>query len=357
MNAARGAGRAEASSLQLTSGRRRVIAAGLTTPFIRRAWAVEPVRFGSVGGLTDAGLYLAEDQGFFTAAGIGVRMQRMPNAPALLTALATGQLDVAGISVTPGLFSAITRDVQVRVVADKQSVRPGFSATRLVVRKEFPAGTEAEQVAALKGKPLAISSRAASVAMVVRNYLAGFGMSMSDVRIVEMAYPSMVPALGSGAVDAAVVLEPFLSEALHMGIARMLNDLAAASGGTEAESSTSVPLVYSEAFARDHERAQGFMDAYLRGVRLYNDAFAHGIGRERIIGILAARANLDPAVVRDGFPAGLDPNGKVSLRFLSECQDYFIQQKYLTAPIDLTKLVDPSFAADTVKRLGEYKAG
>jgi NitT/TauT family transport system substrate-binding protein len=339
--------------------RRHVLGAVTAAPFILsgRARADAVVRFGSVGGLTDAGVYLAEDQGYFSAAGVGVRMLRMPNAPSLLTALATGQLDVAGISVTPGLFSAITQGVQIRIVGDKQSVRPGFSATRLVVRKEFPAGAEASQVAALKGKAVAISSKAASVAMVLRNYLAGFGMTPADIRIVELSYPSMVPALGSGAVDAAVVLEPFLSEALQMGVARQLNDLVTASGGTATEASTSVPLVYSETFARDHAAAQGFMDAYLRGVRLYNDAFERGIDKEKIIGILAARAKLNAGVIRNGFPAGLDPNGKVSVRFLQQCQDFFIQQHYLQAPIDLKRLVDTSFADSTVARLGEYKLG
>jgi NitT/TauT family transport system substrate-binding protein len=315
------------------------------------------VRFGSVGGLTDAGLYLADDQGYFAAAGIGVRMLRMPNAPSLLTALATGQLDVAGISVTPGLFSSIVQGVQIRIVGDKQSVRPGFSATRLVVRSSFPAGTEAQQVAALKGKPIAISSKTASVAMVLRNYLAGFGLTLADVRVVELSYPSMVPALGSGAVDAAIVLEPFLSEALRMGIARQLSDVVAASGGTATEGTTSVPLVYSEVFARDQAVAQGFMDSYLRGVRLYNDAFQRGIDKEKIIGILAARAKLDAAVIRDGFPAGLDPNGRVNVPFLEQCENFFIQQRYLQAPIDLRQLVDPSFADSTVARFGKYSLG
>ena len=84
--------------------RRYVLSAGAAAPFIRfgGARAETVVRFGSVGGLTDAGLYLADDQGYFAAAGLGVQMLRMPNAPSLLTALATGQLDVAGISVTPG---------------------------------------------------------------------------------------------------------------------------------------------------------------------------------------------------------------------------------------------------------------
>lgn len=339
--------------------RRAALAAGLAAPFLRPsdARAETVVRFGSVGGLTDAGLYLADDRGYFSAAGIAVKMLRMPNAPALLTALATGQLDVAGISVTPGLFSSISQGVQIRIVGDKQSVRPGFSATRLVVRNNIPTGSETEQVAALKGKPVAISAKAASVAMVLQRYLAGFGLALTDVRIVELAYPSMVPALGSGAVDAAVVLEPFLSQALRMGVARPLNDLAAASGGTATESSTSVPLVYSEVFARDRGMSQPFMDAYLRGVRLYNDAFQRGIDKEKIIDILAARAKLEPTVIKSAFPAGLDPNGRVSLGFLQACQTFFIQQRYLQTPIDLGLLVDPSFADSTVARLGEYKIG
>ena len=65
--------------------RRNALAAGLAAPFVlaHPARAAAAVRFGSVGGLTDAGLYLADDQGYFAAAGLAVKMLRMPNAPAL----------------------------------------------------------------------------------------------------------------------------------------------------------------------------------------------------------------------------------------------------------------------------------
>jgi NitT/TauT family transport system substrate-binding protein len=339
----------------MTLRRRTFMTAATALPLAGIARAATPVRFGSVGGLTDAGLYLAEAQGYFAESGVAVQMLRMPSAPALLTALATGSLDVAGISVTPGLFSSIAQGVQIRIVGDKQSVRPGFSATRLVARKELPGATEAETVAALRGKPVAISAKAASVAMVLRNYLAGFNLTPADVHIVELPYPSMMPALTTGAVDAAVILEPFLSQSIQQGIARLVSDLVAASGGTAAASSTSVPLVYSETFARDKAGAQNFMDAYLRGVRVYNDAFTRGIDKDRVIALLAKLAKVDVAVVRDGFPAGLDPNGRVNAHFLDECQQYFIQQKFLQQPTDLSKLIDTSFADSTVARLGEYK--
>ena len=63
--------------------RRGLLVAGLAAPFIPPAQPESAVRFGSAGGLTDANLYLAEDQGYCAAAGISMKMQRMPNAPAL----------------------------------------------------------------------------------------------------------------------------------------------------------------------------------------------------------------------------------------------------------------------------------
>ena len=67
--------------------RRHVLGAGMAAPFVLPAWARADsvVRFGSVGGLTDAGLYLADDQGYFSAAGVGVRMLRMPRSKCNLT--------------------------------------------------------------------------------------------------------------------------------------------------------------------------------------------------------------------------------------------------------------------------------
>ena len=130
--------------------------------------------------------------------------------------------------------------------------------------------------------------------------------------------------------------------------------LAAASMGGAKDSSTAVPLVYSESFARDRKTAQAFMDAYLKGVRVYNDAFQKSIDKDRVIGVLASRAKMEPEIIRDSFPGGLDPDGKVNFRFLDECQGFFVQQKYLAESIDLKRLVDPSFAEDFVRRNGAY---
>lgn len=315
------------------------------------AQATEPivVHFGSVGGLTDAPLYIAEARGYFAEGGLKFENWRMTDAPTLMTSIATDQLDVGGIAVTAGLFAAIQRDIHLRIVGDKQSLRPGFSATRAVIRADLAKGTEEADVRALKGKTIAVSDKAGTHHMLLQKLLHKYGMHLSDVKVVQLALPTMVPALDTKAIDAAFLLEPFLSEAVHAGTAEVISDLtefAPEQGGIL------VPMVYSENFAQNKKAADAFMVAYMRGVRVYNDAFANGKDKDEVIGIVARGANLDPKIVQGAFPAGFDPNQRVSIPFLNEFQNFFVEKKYLDSAIDVGQLVDMSFADAAVKVLG-----
>jgi NitT/TauT family transport system substrate-binding protein len=312
------------------------------------------VRFGSVGGLTDAGLYLAEELGYFKDAGLAVSMKRMPNAPGLLAALATDQLDVAGIAITPGLFSAISQGIGIRVVGDKQSYRPGFAATRMVVRPDLAGRTHEETIRALRGKKVAISSRAATGFANVGSILASADVKLTEVSITQLAYPSMVAALTSGAVDAAYIIEPFLSESLRRKVGVEVEISNVGHLGTAAASRAGAPLVYSEKFAQDRRVAQAFMEAYMRGVRVYNDAFAKGKDKDRVIEIMARHSGVSADTIRNSFPAGLDPDQGVNLATFQELQAFFIEHKLLAAPADLAKLIDTSFADAALKKLGKY---
>lgn len=313
--------------------------------------AQEVVRFGSVGGITDAGIYLAQEFGYFEEVGITVERQRIPNAPALTAAITTNQLDVAGISVTPGLFTSVQQGFKIKIVGDKQSYRPGFVATQLAVNPDLVAGAEGDPVQALKGKSIAVSAIASTVTAILDRILETAGMTRSDVRLVEMSYPNMVPAMASGAVDAAVLLEPFLTQGRAMGAAEVIGDpLENAPGKTPIV----VPLVYSEGFAEKHELAQNFMTAYMRGVRDYNDAFRKDIRKDEVIEIIARNAGLDEQIVRDAYPAGLDPNQQVDQESLAFFQEFFVKEGQIREPIDIDQLLDQSFADAALEQLGPY---
>lgn len=311
------------------------------------------VVFASVGGLTDAGLYLAEDMGFFREAGLKVQMKRIANAPAILTTVATNQVDVGGVSITPAMFTAGQQGMKLRVVGDKQSVRPGFAATRLVVAKSLGGGTPDQMAQALRGKTVAVSAKAGSSYYNAATLLKEHGVSLSEVKIKELSFPNMAAALTTGAVDGAYIIEPFLSDVVRKGVAIDVSNPGESAGAGPAR--INVPLVYSEKFAADRTAAQAFMIAYMKGVRAYNDAFVKGIDKEKIIEILARHAGVSIETVRDSNPAGLDPNQDISTESFNEIQTFFVEQGLMQSVVQMGDLIDPSFAKAAVEKLGRYK--
>jgi NitT/TauT family transport system substrate-binding protein len=338
-------------------GRRKAIAtlagAAVATALPRRAKAAATVKFGSVGGLSDAGLYLADEYGYFAASGITLDMQQLDSAPTLVQLIATSQIDVAGISLTPGLFASVPLHIGLAIVGDKQSYRHGFSGMRLIARPPLVLADERATIAGLKGKNIAISAKGSVSYYLLDRVLSSVKLSLSDVGIIELAYGSMYPAFTTGAIDAAISIEPFLTKTLSQGAAKQISDLIEFAPG---RSMTNVPLVYSETMIKNSSLAQDFMTAYVKGVRIYNDAFVKGKDKGKVIAIIARRARLSEDIVRDSFPFGLDPDQHVNTAVLDDVQRFFVREGMLKAVVSLNQVVDLSFAERAVASLGTYRA-
>jgi hypothetical protein len=116
-------------------------------------------------------------------------------------------------------------------------------------------------------------------------------------------------------------------------------------------------MMYSEQFAAQRDPATRWMIAYLKGVRDYNDAFFAGINREETlrvlekVGVVTDRAALE----RYGL-GGLNPNGYVNRQNLQEMHDYFVRKGSITQPVALDDLVDDSFVAAALAKLGIYNS-
>jgi NitT/TauT family transport system substrate-binding protein len=320
-------------------------------PSARAAEPLTPVQYSSLGGATDAGIYLADALGFFREQGIAVTTNLMINAPSQIAEMATGRLDVSGIALSPGIFAASTRNIGLRIVGDKQSLRPGFSSTRILARPEFIKATEEETVRGLRGRRMAGPGRTTIGYYLVASLFRKYGMDVDDFDFVEIPLPDIVAGLAAGAADGALVVEPIGSRAVKAGIAKEVSDCVefVPPGGS------ATPLVYSEQFARKRDVAMGFMRAYMRGARVFVDAFAKGKDRDRVINIIAEHAKIPAEIVRDAFPGGLDPNQRISKDFLAKVQTFYIERKLLEKPADLDTLVDMSFADAALKDLGEYQ--
>lgn len=311
------------------------------------------VRFASVGGITDAGIIIADELGFFKESGIQIEIIRMANGAALTTALATDQLDVAGISVAPAVYAAIQQGLNIRIVGDKQSRKPGISATQFVARTALAKGDKKETILGLKGRVIGVSSQRSVSFMQVENLLELYGLNPADVKYVTLQYQNMVPALENGAIDAAQIIEPFLTQVLEKKSAVIVSDMIEARGAVG--TNTTVPLIYSEKFAANRSAGVAFMVAYMKGVRVYIDALEKKKNREKIYGILAKRTSFPPELIAKMHLPYLDPNQSVEPAAFEEVQKYYLEKRWLRTRIEIAKLVDQSFAKEAVARLGEYK--
>jgi ABC-type nitrate/sulfonate/bicarbonate transport system substrate-binding protein len=179
------------------------------------------------------------------------------------------------------------------------------------------------------------------------------GLGIEDVDLVPMGYPDMVVALGNQAIDAAILIEPSLGAAYARGVIGSWEPgmISAAFGGNY----QAALLWFNEQLAGQPDLARRFMYAYLQGVRVYNDAFVKGQGRDEAVRVLIDSTQIkDPAAYDQMQLAGLDPDGQIYRPSLQTELDYHRARGYYSGAADLDSLIDPTFAQAAAQQLGPY---
>jgi len=314
---------------------------------------LDNVKVGYLGLiLSNAGIFLAAERGYFEEQGIAVDLVPFDAGPRMVPSLATNEIQVGGGSPGVGLFNALQRGIRSKVVADKASTPPGTSSTSMMVRKDLYDGGTITRLEDLRGKTFGIMSLDSSLEFTLSSHLAQVGMTPADVPLVELSNSDLPAAFANRTLDASWALEP---------IATLLADRAIAVkllGGEErAPNQQSSVMMYSEQFAAQRDPATRWMIAYLKGVRDYNDAFFAGINTEDTIrvlekvGVITDRAALE----RTGL-GGLNPNGYVNRQNLQQMHDYYVRKGSITQPVALDDLIDDSFVTAALAKLGIYNS-
>lgn len=314
---------------------------------------VEVVKQGIVGVVSDAGILIGIERGYFREAGITIEGTRIGSASEAIQFLATGQLDVLGGGPGVGLYNAFAQGSRLRVVADKGSaLNERFGLNPLLVRKDLYDSGQLRDFSQLRGKRVGLSGLTTTNRVDINKILERGGLTEADIELTAMSFPDMVPALANGNIDFAIANEPSASVAIERGAAVRIGTVADIYPNHQV-----AMLMYSEQFATQRRAvAQRYMVAYLRGIRDYNDAFVANRDKADIVRILGETTGItDPAIYEKIVLPGLNPDGYVFKETLAEDQTWFLRLGLQREPVDIDQLVDNQFVEYALAQLGPYQ--
>lgn len=130
--------------------------------------------------------------------------------PELMDALNTGHVDGASVLIELAM-KAREQGIGIKAVA------LGHKDGNVVV-----VSNKINGVKDLKGKTFAIPHRQSSHNILLNQMLKNEGMSISDVKVVELAPPEMPAALASGQIDGYSVAEPFGAKSVAINSGKVL---------------------------------------------------------------------------------------------------------------------------------------
>ena len=303
--------------------------------------------------MSSAAMFIAKERGYFREQGLDVDINPFKSSGAkMVPFLATGQLFVAGGNINAGTYNAIAHNIPIKIVSDKGTVSPGHGYLALIVRKDHVDSGRYRSVKDLKGMTMAVTAKGVSQEIVTEKYLQSVGLSLEDINLVTLGYSDMNVALGNNSIDATVQIEPFVASAVRNNIA-----VRVAGDDDIYPNQQSAVIYYSPVFMNKYpKQAQGFMYAYVRGLRDYNDAFEKNRGRDDIVNILAKYTHIkDKETYAAVVPVGLNPNGELNVQSLKDDAQWYLKKGYLKKMPDIDSIVDLSYARRAVEMLGEYK--
>ncbi len=307
---------------------------------------------------SDAPLYIASERGYFAEQGLDVQLEDIVTGQGSIPPLSAGQLDVGVGGISAGLFNAMARGIDIKLVATKGSVgtdpQSPFAGTQaLVLAADLAASGAVQDYRDLRGRPIALPERGASLEPMLDKAIQPVGLSVDDFDLKLMPYPDMLAALANRSVDAAMELEPFIAQGLGRGILVRWKTGADLYPGQQAAA-----LVFGPTMQRiGRDAGNRFILAYTRGIRDYNEAFGpKRLRRDETVAILIRNTPLkDPALYDQIGWTYLNPDCYLNIEALAWDLDWYHAHGYVAQKPDLTQTVDHRYCDYAVQQLGRYQ--
>jgi NitT/TauT family transport system substrate-binding protein len=300
------------------------------------------VKIADRGFLTNAPIYIADEEGYFADEGIKLEFGEPPRSSSqIIPLLERGDLDVMASSLTAGFYAAVAQGARSRIVADRGHLADsGCDYDGIMVRRGLIKGSSAT-ASDLRGKRFSAGPTGLG-GYVLDKYLTSVGLTTADVTMVRLGETLEAQALHAGTIDGLHVAEPHLSQLLAEGHRLIGPSRIYAPGAHYAV------LVFGPSLTVAHrDLGERFMKAYLRGVTKYREGLT-----PRNVDIIARRTHLAPQVLEKICLPTINADGALNSASLLDFQKWLVRGGFLTGAPGAEVGTDMTFVRSAAKELG-----
>jgi len=158
---------------------------------------------GAVPVADEAGLYIAQDEGLFRAAGLNVKIVSIVSSADATKGQNDGTYDITAGNSVSYIQDQVTGQSSLEIIAEGSLMQPGTQALYTLP------GSSITNVTDLKGKRIGVNALNNIGTLLISSVLEEYGLSPRQVHFVPVNFPQMGAALKNRAIDVAWLPEPF----------------------------------------------------------------------------------------------------------------------------------------------------
>nr|SBO93049.1 putative extracellular solute-binding protein [Nonomuraea gerenzanensis] len=174
---------------------------------------------------SSASLFIAEKRGFFKEEGLTVKTEIIQAPTAVMPKIVNGSMDAFMTSYVVLMTINDSGAAKLKLFQHTMGGAPNVSG--VVVAK----GSPIKSVTDLKGKTVAVNVLKALGQTVTNAHLQEAGVKPEEVKFVPVSFADQLGALSTGKVDAAWLVEPFLSAAKKGGATQIVDTTSGVTEG------------------------------------------------------------------------------------------------------------------------------
>lgn len=279
----------------------------------------------------DAGLYVAQDQGLFKAAGLTVTIDPVISSAAVAAGMDRGTYAISAGNSVSYIQDQTSHAANLEIVAEGSLMQPGNEGLYTV------AGSTISGISALRGKRIGVNSLNSIGTVLIDSLLQSYGVQPDSVRFVQVpqGFAGMAAALQRDTIDVAWLPEPYGSmDEVTYGL-QELTDL-------DQGANTDFPVAWyvaTKAWAKKYPRTlAAFLSALQEGQRMADTSRVYvERAMEELPEPYTVPASLAPVMSVEEYPVNVAPD--IDLSTVQQVADLMYQVKMLKTPFQVSSML------------------